>query len=66
VTGPDLTPDQRAGADRIHAAPGAAATTKLREPAELLAAADMQGLGGAAADGRMTAVAMVYISGVMG
>jgi hypothetical protein len=37
---PDLTPEQQADADRIHAALVSAAATDLRELAELLAARD--------------------------
>ena len=37
---PDLTPEQRAEADRIHAALVAAAATDLRELADLLATTD--------------------------
>lgn len=40
MTRTDLTPDQRADADRIHAALVAAAATDLRELAELLATTD--------------------------
>src|SRR5215218_4887087 len=47
MTRTDLTPDQRADADRIHAALLSAAATDLRELAELLATKDDRTVFGA-------------------
>ena len=47
MTRTDLTPDQQADADRIHAALVAAAATDLRELAELLATKDDRTMFGA-------------------
>jgi hypothetical protein len=44
---PDLTPDQQADADRIHAALMSAAATDLRQLAELLATKDDRTMFGA-------------------
>jgi len=44
---PDLSPEQKADADRIHAALVSAAATDLRELAELLAATDDRATFGA-------------------
>ena len=47
MTRPDLTPEQQADADRLHAALVSAAATDLRELAELLATKDDRTMFGA-------------------